>query len=267
MCVYLNVFIPNGLKPKTYNLKRQKNSVSKTIYFIPGTMCDQQLWLPAWQQLRQQCHADFQLIHLVIPTVDNMDDVVGELLKKIIADEAILVGFSLGGYIASAIALALGNRLKQLLIVSNLPKNLPIAEIKQRKRTVAWINQRGYSGIPDKRINDLLHADIQQLNSHGYQDIKQTIVDMDRKLGVKVLVHQLSVSMHRPNLLPLLTQLTLPITFLVGDADHLFELTTFKQALKGATNISLKVVANTGHMLPLESPQALAATLTDLISL
>jgi 2-succinyl-6-hydroxy-2,4-cyclohexadiene-1-carboxylate synthase len=240
--------------------------VSKTIYFIPGTMCDQKLWLPAWQLLREQCREDFQLIHLVIPIVGNMDDVVSELSKKIITDQAILVGFSLGGYIASAIALALGHRLKQLLIVSNFPKNLPTAEIKQRKRTVAWINQRGYSGIPSKRINDLLHANIQQFNSQGYQDIQQTIVDMDRELGVKVLVHQLSVSLHRPNILPLLTQLTLPITFLVGDADHLVELSTLKQALEGATNIALKEVADTGHMLPLESPQALASTLIDLLS-
>jgi len=229
-------------------------------------MCNQDLWLPTWQLLRQQCHEELQLIPLVIPTVGSMDEVVSVLSKKIVADQAILVGFSLGGYLASAIALKLGNRLKRLLVVSNFPKNLPTTEIKQRQRTVAWIKQRGYAGIPNKRINDLLHPDIQQFNAKSYQDIKHRIISMDRALGAKVLLHQLAVSVQRPNLLPLLAQLSLPISFLIGDADCLVELTALRQALVGTKHISLTEVADTGHMLPLESPQVLASTLIDLLS-
>jgi len=235
--------------------------VSKALYFIPGTMCNESLWLPVWQLLRQQCHQDYQLIALMIPSTGSMDEIVNVLSEQIIADKAILVGFSLGGYIASAIALKLGNKLQQLLIVSNFPKNLPPAEIKQRKRTIDWINQRGYSGIPNKRINDLLHPEIEQLNPSGYQKIKNTIVTMDRILGVEVLLHQLHVSMYRPNLLPLLGQLALPVTFLVGDTDSLVELSVLRAELQGKNNIALKEIAKTGHMLPLESPQALASML------
>ena len=224
-------------------------------------MCNEDLWLPTWQLLRQQCHEDLQLIALMIPSTGSMDEIVNVLSEQIIADKAILVGFSLGGYIASAIALKLGNKLQQLLIVSNFPKNLPPAEIKQRKRTIDWINQRGYSGIPNKRINDLLHPEIEQLNPSGYQKIKNTIVTMDRILGVEVLLHQLHVSMYRPNLLPLLGQLALPVTFLVGDTDSLVELSVLRAELQGKNNIALKEIAKTGHMLPLESPQALASML------
>lgn len=238
----------------------------KTIYFIPGTMCDQHLWLPVWNLLREKFHEDYQLISLVIPSTGCMDEVVSTLSDQIIENKAILVGFSLGGYIASAIALTLGNKLKHLLIVSNFPKNLPLAEIKQRKRTIDWINQRGYSGIPNKRIDDLLHPNIKQFNAQGYQDIKQVIVAMDKELGVDVLLHQLSVSMHRPNLLPLLAQLTLPITFLVGVEDNLVDLVSLKQEQQGLDHIMLQEVANTGHMLPLESPQALTTMLIHLLT-
>lgn len=240
--------------------------MTQTIYFIPGTMCNQRLWLPAWQLLREQLHENQQLVALEIPSTGSMDDVVTTLSAKILENQAILVGFSLGGYIASAIALKLKNKVKHLLIVANFPKNLPLTEIKQRKRTIDWINQRGYSGIPNKRIDDLLHPNIKHFNPQRYQDIRQVIVAMDRELGVDVLLHQLSVSMHRPNLLPLLTQLTLPITFLVGDEDNLVDLACLRQGLQGAGNIVLKEVANTGHMLPLESPQALATMLVNLLA-
>ncbi|MBA6288699.1 alpha/beta fold hydrolase [Colwellia sp. MB3u-4] len=240
--------------------------MSQTIYFIPGTMCDEHLWLPVWQRLQEQCHEDHQLISLVIPNTGCMDEVVSALAEKIVAHKAILVGFSLGGYIASAIALKLKNKLKHLLIVSNFPKNLPIAEIKQRKRTTDLISQRGYCGIPDKRVDDLLHPEIKQLNRQGYQDIKQIIVAMDRTLGVDVLLHQLRISMHRPNLLPGLARLSLPITLLVGDADNLVDLASLKQALHGASQIVLKEIPHTGHMLPLESPQAFATMLMHLLT-
>ena len=228
-------------------------------------MCNQRLWLPAWQLLRQQYPEDYQLIPLVIPSTGSMDELVNSLADLIVEKDAILVGFSLGGYIASAIALKLGSKLKQLLIVSNFPKNLPLAEIKQRKRTVNWINQRGYSGIPNKRIDDLLHPNIKQFNPLSYQDIKQTIVSMDSELGVGVLIHQISVSLNRPNLLPLFSQLTLPITLLVGDEDNLVDLACLGDAIKNQNNVALHAVPNTGHMLPLESPQALTTMLINLL--
>ena len=233
-------------------------------------MCNQSLWQPAWQLLRQQCNEDFQLVHLTIPSTGSMADVVNELAAKVVAENAILVGFSLGGYIASAIALKLGSQLKHLLVVSNFPKNLPDAEIKQRKRTIDWINQRGYSGIPNKRIDDLLHPNIQQFTSNRYLDIKQTIIEMDRECGVDVLLHQLGVSMQRPNLLPLLAQLTLPITFLVGDSDNLVDLSELEyelfQLVNHEDNISLITVENTGHMLTLEAPKTFTSTLINLIT-
>ena len=244
--------------------------MSKTIYFIPGTMCNQQLWLPVWQLLREQCNEELQLIHLVIPSSGTMDEVVDALAHKIIEKNAILVGFSLGGYIASAIALKLAHKLQHLLIVSNCPKNLPEAEIKQRKRTVDWIKQRGYSGIPNKRIDDLLHPKIKQLSLPRYQHIKQTIVEMDQALGVNVLLHQISVSLLRPNLLSLLANLTLPITFLVGDEDNLVELVSFRKELAQMftieENVLIHEIANTGHMLPLESPQVLATKIIHILT-
>ena len=237
----------------------------KTIYFIPGTMCDDRLWQPAWQLLGEQYSQDCQLVHLSIPTTGNMDEVVGELAKKIVTENAILVGFSLGGYIASAIALQIPELISHLVVVSNMPKNLPDAEIKQRKRTIAWIAKRGYSGIPNKRIDDLLHPEIKQIEGHHFASIKNTIVAMDADLGADVLLHQLSVSMLRPALLNRLSKLTLPISFLVGDEDSLVDFPSLEQEIIDAKHINAFKVENTGHMLPLESPQALVSRLTKLL--
>jgi pimeloyl-ACP methyl ester carboxylesterase len=229
-------------------------------------MCDDRLWQPTWQLLDEQYAKDCQLVHLPIPSTGNMDEVVGEIAKKIVKDKAILVGFSLGGYIASAIALRIPEVISHLVVVSNMPKNLPEAEIKQRKRTIAWIAKRGYSGIPNKRIDDLLHPEIKQIENNSFASIKNTIGAMDADLGVDVLLHQLNVSMLRPALLSHLSNLSLPITFLVGDKDALVDFPNLEQEINDAENITACKVENTGHMLPLESPQVLAAALLKLLA-
>ncbi|WP_085298940.1 alpha/beta fold hydrolase [Cognaticolwellia mytili] len=239
--------------------------MSRTIYFIPGTMCDKRLWQPTWQLLGEQFLHRCQLTHLPIPTTGNMEDVVEEMARKIVAKDAVLVGFSLGGYIASAIALKIPELISHLVVVSNLPKNLPDAEVKQRKRTITWIANRGYSGIPNKRIEDLLHPNIKQFNAESFINIKDVIVNMDRDLGVNVLLHQLEVSMSRPSLLGRLSHFNLPVKFLVGDVDTLVDISILKDEVSGADNISITKVENTGHMLPLESPKTLALELTKVL--
>lgn len=47
---------------------------------------------------------------------------------------------------------------------------------------------------------------------------------------------------------------------------HLVVITNFLKNLANTENISVNQVANTGHMLPLESPQALTATLINILT-
>ena len=143
---------------------------------------------------------------------------------------------------------------------------MPDAEIKQRKRTIAWIAKRGYSGIPNKRIDDLLHPEIKQIEGHHFASIKNTIVAMDADLGADVLLHQLSVSMLRPALLNHLSKLTLPISFLVGDEDSLVDFPSLEKEIIDAKNIKAFKVESTGHMLPLESPQGVGFNANQVIS-
>lgn len=236
------------------------SKAQKTIYFIPGTMCDERLWTGTWNELSSLL-VDYTFEHLTIPSLKNIDEITSELSKKL-PDNSYLVGFSLGGYIASNMALNFPNKVNKLLLIANMSSALPEKEIKERSRTIQWIEANGYNGIPDKRIHHLLHPD-----SHDNKNIIQTIKDMDATLGKDLLLHQLNVTTQRKNLLPELFHLLQPIKFLIGDTDKLVNIKKISDQMKQSKdhknqiNKSLEVVKNSGHMLPLEQPTYLAKTI------
>jgi 2-succinyl-6-hydroxy-2,4-cyclohexadiene-1-carboxylate synthase len=224
-----------------------------TIYCLPGTMCDQRLWQDSIQYLPE----NIELIHLAIPMGNSIDDIVTSLEKQLPKGRFNLAGFSLGGYIATAYALKFPEQINKLLLISNMSYSLPENELKERSRTISYLKTHGYSGIPTKRITALLDASKQ--NSF---EIINCIREMDTSLGKETLIHQLTVTTQRENLLVKLPTLSIPIMFLIGDNDSLVKLCRIEAILPQSPLISLSVLANTGHMLPLEQPQMCALNMS-----
>ena len=231
---------------------------NQSIYFIPGTMCDERLWLPLWHELQKTAQPPLDLIHLEIPQYNTIDKIVTHLGKQIIKDDSLLVGFSLGGYLASALAIKYPDKIKKLLLVSNMSSTLVDNELKERSRTIDWIRSNGYSGIPMKRIQSLLHN-----NAYKNQSITSTIKTMDKDLGKDVLLHQLTVTTQRKNLLPKLAEISIPVTFCIGEQDNIASIEQISKITKYNQNVTIQAFKNTGHMLPLEQPALLANALKE----
>jgi pimeloyl-ACP methyl ester carboxylesterase len=212
-------------------------------------MCDQRLWQGCIKHLPE----NVELIHIAIPIGNSIDEIITTLEKELPREKINLAGFSLGGYLASAYALKHPEKVNKLLLISNMSYSLPDAELKERSRTIAYLQKHGYSGIPTKRITALLHPD--NINN---QNIIHCVREMDTSLGKETLIHQLTVTTQRENLLIKLPKLLFPIQFLIGDTDSLVKLSRIEAILVGSKFISLSVLSNTGHMLPLEQPQKCA---------
>ena len=230
------------------------SAAKQKIYFIPGTMCDERLWTNTWKSLAPLLTNNIEFINLAIPSLDTINEIAKHLAEQL-DENSSLVGFSLGGYFASEIAIKFPHKVSNLLLVSNMSSALPERESKERARTIQFIKKNGYTGVPDKRINHLL-----DLSAHTNEEIKETIRAMDKTMGVDVLLHQLNVTTLRANLLPQLVELKCPLKFCIGDTDCLVKIDRIQNQLNQTKSINktLEIVPNTGHMLPLEQPKALA---------
>ncbi|MFI2810480.1 alpha/beta fold hydrolase [Microbulbifer zhoushanensis] len=218
------------------------------LVMIPGTMCDERLWGSLWPQL-----APLQPRHQAIPGGDSVATLVRALAAALPDKPVNLLGFSLGGYLAAALACAHPERVARLFICSNTPCALPDTELKQRRQLLNWVSRNGYGGISDRKIAAMLAPE-----NRGRDDIAAIMRAMDASLGEKALVAQLGATSERADLARELADVPIPVTFCFGEHDALVTRGWLDDLQQRRPDVALREVPGAGHMLPLEQPRPLA---------
>ncbi len=85
--------------------------MKKNLYFLPGTMCDSRLWLAMIDELNCLHPNEFQYHFLTIGKQTSIDEIIDDIKKQLPNEKVILIGFSLGGYLASACAVNYAERI------------------------------------------------------------------------------------------------------------------------------------------------------------
>jgi pimeloyl-ACP methyl ester carboxylesterase len=219
------------------------------IVFIPGTACDERLWERLWPLLNQQ----FELQHLAIPRGDDIGQIVASLSPEFNKKTVNLLGFSLGGYLASSLSLAYPLCVRKLMLVGSSPSRLSEHEVAERSRVIAWIKRYGYSGIQRRRIKAYLHGQHQ-----NHSSIIDIIKAMDAGFGQHALLEQLSITVNRKDLSASLMAAAIPTFFCYGDHDKLVNRALIQALCMDSDLFNLKQITGAGHMLPLEQPEKLA---------
>ncbi|KUJ84262.1 alpha/beta hydrolase [Microbulbifer flavimaris] len=219
------------------------------LYMIPGTMCDERLWQGLLRQL-----PDVTTQHLAIPAGDTVAALVTGLAARLPEQPVDLFGFSLGGYLAAALATTHPDRIRRLFICSNTPCALPEDELKQRRQLLHWVKSHGYSGISDRKIAAMLGP-----ASRGRADIAETMRAMDASLGEAALLSQLGSTSEREDLADAIAVLSLPVTLCFGEYDALVTRSWIEALQRQRADLRVREIPEAGHMLPLERPDRLAA--------
>ena len=153
------------------------------IYFIPGLMTDSRLWSKALPFLENE----FEIVHVPIPNSTNFDEIV-EILNNQFEEEKInILGFSLGGYIASYFTCKYPNKVKRLFTVAATPGTTSkIEKVRREKKLEEFESLNDFFGL------DLEKA-IMLLEEQNQSDISlaQIMVDMFNSLGKDTFITQL----------------------------------------------------------------------------
>ncbi len=219
----------------------------KTLYLLPGTQCTSRVW----QYVLPHLEANFQVRHLHIPNDCSLDDNAAQICDLLEGDKVNIIGFSLGGYIASYIACKFPHKVNKLMVIANSPCSLKQDELVVRKNTLSILQLFGYKGMPVIRAASLLER-----REEEHIDL---MLAMDKELGSDTLMSQLEHTSIRQDLMAKLTRLSGDICFIYSQNDKLIDLDWMQRlAQQDLANISQKGIQGKSHMLILEEGEMVA---------
>ncbi|PRM88390.1 alpha/beta fold hydrolase [Aliarcobacter cryaerophilus] len=222
------------------------------IYFIPGLMTDIRLWGRALPFLKD----DFEIIHIPIPSSTDFDEIVDILNKEFKEDKINILGFSLGGYIASYFTCKYPQRVKRLFTVAATPGTTSKVELERREKKLVDFENSSEFGLE-------LEKAIMLLEEQNQSDLSlaQTMVDMFNDLGRDTFLTQLKSTFNRVDLFDKLKDKTIPMYMLYSSNDRLLDLEALDKLHNQKHNIKLIKRDGTSHNIPLEFPELFASSI------
>ena len=206
-----------------------------------------------WSRLTPILQNEYELVHVPIPHSEDFDEIIDILFNFFKEEKVNLLGFSLGGYIASYFSITYPNRVNRLFTVAATPGNSTEAEIERRKEKFVVIEKDGFTGLSYEKAKSLL----EEKNQEDIELVK-IIQDMFLDLGKETFISQLTSTFYRKDLFEDLVNLDIPIWFFYSENDRLLNQNAIKKLQLNNHNMNIISRVGTSHNIPLEEPELLS---------
>jgi len=232
-------------------------SARPTLILIPGLLCDGALW--AHQVVALSDIADVQV-------ADIADEITMEDLARSVLDRApesfALAGLSMGGYVAQEIMRQDPGRVTRLaLLDTNARADLP-EQSAMRKALMDEAEAGHFDEIPPKLLPKLVNAE------HAEDPaIAKVVLQMAERIGVDGFHNQQTAILNRIDGRADLAKINCPTLVLCGADDIMTPPAVHQEMVDGVgANATLVVVPDSGHLSPLEQPDAVTAAMRTWLS-
>ena len=224
-----------------------------TLLLISGFMADAALW--------DDVAGDLAPFGPVV-TADLSQGENIETMAAAILDDAperfIAVGFSMGGYVAREMARTAPERVTALILIATSARGDTDEMIRQR-RSALKAPPKAFKGLSRTAIASSLHPD-----RADDPAMVARVRDMGLRLGGDVFHRQ--SAMVRAGDLNRLGEIRQPTLIIAADADQLRGPDEAEELHRGIAGSTLVHVADSGHMIPLEQPLALARAMKEWLA-
>ncbi len=123
-----------------------------TVLFLPGTLCDERVWLPVWKKLPAMARA-----YVPLQWANTLQDMLALTSDRATQGEKVhLVGYSMGGYIAALWALTYPERVASLTLLGYSPLGLTNEETTRRKQLLAVLKQGKFASRQSQYLANMI---------------------------------------------------------------------------------------------------------------
>lgn len=232
-------------------------SIGRPILFLPGTLCDERIFMPMWKHMNIN-----QRRFVPLQWASSLEDMLALTSDRVLSDEKVhVVGYSMGGFIAAKWASLHAEHVASLTLIGYDGYGLSADEIARRKQMVSLLKNGTFRLDNPQYLARFVHPTQQQ-----NEDVVGVVQGMGEDLGKNTLLAHTQATTPRENMVNILAQLALPTGIIAAKDDSI---AMYNQLMKMADNIPTATrytVNDSGHMLPLEQPAQLAELVTSFIS-
>jgi pimeloyl-ACP methyl ester carboxylesterase len=182
-----------------------------------------------------------------------MDEIAAGIAKAA-PERFVLVGFSLGGYVARKVAELYPERVAALVLVATSLRTDTDEQARARRNLIAVMSAASFRGLSAASIATSLHP-----ARRDDKELVARIRSMGSRLGYQALVTQ--SNLRRDGIAA--GSLACPTLVIAAAEDSLRTVEETAELAQAIPNAELKVIDGSGHMLPLEQPAALAAAINE----
>lgn len=225
------------------------------LVFVPGLLCTDALFQPQIDALSAS-HS----IHIAQTTDCETIDQMVEYMLDSVSGEIIVIGLSMGGYVAQEAARIAPDRISAIALLSTSAQPDDEARKRQRHELIKLSEIGRFKGVTPRLLPRFLSAEALEDEA-----MCQTVMDMAAEIGQKHFTSQQYAIMARRDQRPYLPSFHKPSLVLCGMADELTPPQLSEEMAGLLPRAELVLLDKIGHLSSLEAPEEVTQAIIRLI--
>ena len=212
-----------------------------------------------WEEITPKLSIHFKVILIDLPgfgkspllkspfTLNEVGQAITQLIIEIGIQKCVLVGHSLGGYVALAMAAENPDLFKGICLFHSTALADNDEKKANRNKTMSFVQKNG--AFP------FIKTFVPALFSESHPKNIERVFKIASKTSKKSILEYSCVMRDRPDMSPLLKVFLHPILFLAGNKDNIIPVATLDEQVKASKCGKLEILTETGHMGMFEEPE------------
>ncbi len=226
------------------------------LLLLPGLLCDDALW----------AHQRTGLADVARPVVADLtrDETVDDMARRaldLMEGPFALAGLSMGGYVALALMRLAPTRVTRLCLMDTSARADSAEQARRRRGLIALSRAHKFRGVTPRLLPSLVHP--ARLTDAG---LTGAVMDMAARVGADAFIRQQHAILSRPDSRADLQAIGAPTLVVVGSDDQLTPPELSHEIAAMIPGAVLRVVADAGHLPPLERPAAVTVLMREWLA-
>lgn len=223
------------------------------VYLLPGLTCDAVVW--EHQRAALAPYADIRIADF---RGFNSLRAMAEAVLKDAPERFSVAGHSMGGRVAFELIELAGKRIERFAVMDTGVHSVQPDEAGRRLPLLALAEQRGLQAVADAWILPMLHP-----AHHNDAQLIAALTAMILRNSLDDYHGQVQALLERQDQRPYLARITQQVWLLCGAADTWSPVSQHQHMQQLLQRAELRVVAEAGHMITMEQPEAVSQILLE----